>query len=152
MAFSSFRRSNGHARRVLLIEDNPDGRESLRMLLSFLGHQVEAAADGEEGVGKAMTILPDVALVDIGLPGMNGYEVARRIRAALGRSVVLIAYTAYDSEETEQRVAEAGFDAHLIKPIELKELTPWLGEMRFACGSASCLPRNQRTRANQIVE
>lgn len=152
MAISSFRRSSGSCRRVLLIEDNPDGRESLRMLLSFLGHQVEVAADGEEGVRKALTVLPEVALVDIGLPGMNGYEVARRIRAALGRSVVLIAYTAYDSDETEQRVADAGFDAHLIKPIELKELSPWLGEMRSVCGCASSLPRNSRTKANQIVE
>jgi CheY-like chemotaxis protein len=138
MIRTSFRRSSGQRRRILLIEDNPDGRESLRMLLSFLGHQVEVAADGEEGVRKALLGLPEVALVDIGLPSMNGYEVARRIRAALGRSIVLIAYTAYDSEETEQRVADAGFDAHLIKPIELSELTPWLGDARSGCGAACC--------------
>jgi CheY-like chemotaxis protein len=136
MALPFFRRSSGTRRRVLLIEDNPDGRESLRMLLSYLGHQVDVAADGEEGVQKALALLPDLALVDIGLPGMNGYEAARRIRAALGRNIVLIAYTAYDSEETERQVAEAGFDAHLVKPIELSELSPWLGEVRLSGGLA----------------
>jgi CheY-like chemotaxis protein len=113
-------------RHVLLIEDNADGRESLRMLLSFLGHRVDVAADGVEGVQKALALHPDLALVDIGLPRLDGYEVARRIRAALGDSVVLIAYTAYDSADTDRRVAEAGFDAHLVKPIELSELSPWL--------------------------
>ncbi len=126
MLLPSFRRSAGPRRRVLLIEDNPDGRESLRMLLTYLGHNVEVAADGEEGVRKALSVVPDVALVDIGLPRMDGYEVARRIRAALGHTTVLLAYTAYDGEEAKGRVAAAGFDAHLIKPLDLSELTPWL--------------------------
>jgi DNA-binding response OmpR family regulator len=118
-----------HARRhILLIEDNPDGRESLRMLLSLLGYQVDVAADGIEGVRKALVVRPDIALIDIGLPRLDGYEVARRIRAALGPKVVLLAYTAYDDEETAWRVSEAGFNAHLVKPVELSELTPWLGE------------------------
>lgn len=128
MHTSNFRRSPSRRRRILLIEDNPDGRESLRLLLSYLGHQVEAAADGVEGVSKALTYQPDVAIVDIGLPRLDGYQVARRIRAALGQSVVLIAYTAYDGPDTEQRVIDAGFDAHLVKPIELRELAPWLGD------------------------
>lgn len=130
----SFRRA-ARARHILLIEDNPDGRESLRMLLSYLGHRVDVAADGVEGVRKALTLHPDIVLVDIGLPLMDGYQVARRIRAALGRNVLLIAYTAYDSADTEQRVAEAGFDAHLVKPIELSELTPWLGGERQRVGT-----------------
>ena len=128
MYSAHFRRSPNRRRHILLIEDNPDGRESLRLLLSFLGHQVDVAADGVEGVQKALACHPDVALVDIGLPLLDGYQVARRIRAALGHSVVLIAYTAYDGPDTEQRVAAAGFDAHLIKPIELSELVPWLGD------------------------
>jgi DNA-binding response OmpR family regulator len=96
--------------------------------LSFLGHQVDVAADGIEGVHQALARHPDIAIVDIGLPRLDGYEVARRIRAALGERVVLIAYTAYDDLDTKQRVAEAGFDAHLIKPVELSELAPWLGD------------------------
>jgi len=110
----------------LLIEDNPDGRESLRMLLTLLGHQVDAAADGVEGLRKALETQPEIAIIDIGLPRMNGLQVARRIRAALGRDIVLIACTAYDRADIGDRVIEAGFDAHLVKPIELSELDPWL--------------------------
>ncbi len=127
MSTQSVRRA-ARGRHILLIEDNPDGRESLRMLLSYLGHRVDVAADGVEGVRKALALHPDLALVDIGLPRLDGYQVARRIRAVLGGKVLLIAYTAYDSPDTEQRVIEAGFDAHLVKPIELSELAPWLGE------------------------
>lgn len=128
MSTRSFRRAASARHHILLIEDNADGRESLRMLLTYLGHRVEVAVDGVEGVRKALTTHPDIAIVDIGLPGLDGYQVARRIRNAMGEDVVLIAYTAYDSEDTERRVAEAGFDAHLIKPIELSELAPWLGD------------------------
>src|SRR5262249_14589155 len=100
-----FRRSPSAHKHILLVEDNPDGRESLRLLLSLLGHQVDVAADGIEGVRKALAVHPDVALIDIGLPRLDGYEVARRIRAALGPKVVLLAYTAYDDEDTGWRVA-----------------------------------------------
>jgi CheY-like chemotaxis protein len=125
--YNELRRCAPSARRhILLIEDNPDGRESLRILLSVMGHQVDVAADGIEGVQKALAVHPDVAIVDIGLPRLDGYQVARRIRAAFGRRITLIAYTAYDQEDTGQLVAEAGFDAHLVKPVELSELTPWL--------------------------
>lgn len=113
-------------RHILIIEDNPDGRESLRMLLNLLGYRVDVAADGIEGVRKALAVHPDVAIVDIGLPYLNGYQVARRIRAALGSDVVLIAYTAYDQEETQRRVVDAGFDAHLVKPADFETLRPLL--------------------------
>jgi CheY-like chemotaxis protein len=128
MSSRSFRRAASGQRHILLIEDNADGRESLRMLLTYLGHRVDVASDGVEGVRKALATRPDLAIVDIGLPGLDGYQVARRIRNALGNAVALIAYTAYDGEDTERQVDEAGFDAHLIKPIELSELMPWLGE------------------------
>ena len=72
-------------RDVLIVEDNPDGRESLRMLLELLGYRVEVAQDGYEGVEKALTHHPKVGLIDIGLPGLDGYEVARRLRSALQR-------------------------------------------------------------------
>jgi two-component system, sensor histidine kinase len=110
------------SRRILVVEDNDDGRESLRLLLSWLGHRVEVAADGEEGVRKAMEMRPDVALVDINLPRMNGYQVARRLRQALGPSVTLIAHTAYSENPADQRVKDATFDAWLVKPAELSEL------------------------------
>ena len=113
-------------RHILLVEDNRDGRESLRLLLSLLGHRVDVAADGIEGVVKAFRLRPDIALIDIGLPRLDGYQVARRIRTLLGQKIILIAYTAYDSADARERVAEAGFDAHLVKPIELRELAPWL--------------------------
>jgi CheY-like chemotaxis protein len=110
-------------RHVLVVEDNPDGRESLRLLLQLLGYQVETAKDGPEGVKKALASHPEVGLIDIGLPGFDGYEVARRLRAALGRGIVLIAHTAYRQPEDQARAREAGFDAHLGKPAELEVLT-----------------------------
>jgi DNA-binding response OmpR family regulator len=70
-------------RHILLVEDNPDGRESLRLLLSMLGHEVEVAADGDEGVRKALDHHPEVAIVDIGLPKLDGYQVGKRVRSAL---------------------------------------------------------------------
>lgn len=122
----TYRRAPARSRHVLLIEDNPDGREALRLLLSFLGHHVDVAGDGIAGVQQALAHHPDIAIVDIGLPGLDGCQVAQRIRAALGHDIILIAYTAYDDVYTKQRVIEAGFDAHLVKPIELSELAPWL--------------------------
>ena len=108
--------------RILVIEDNKDGRDSLRMLLSLLGHRVDVAADGLEGVRKALEIHPDVIIVDIGLPKLSGYQVARLLRTALGPSVTLIAHTAYDRDDR----LEVDFDTWLIKPVELSELLPWL--------------------------
>jgi CheY-like chemotaxis protein len=114
------------SRRVLIVEDNPDGRETLRELLELMGHDVEVASDGLEGVEKGLTSPPDVALVDIGLPRMDGYQVAERLRSALGPKVVLVAYTAYDQPEDRLRAYRSGFDAHLAKPVDLEELTEWL--------------------------
>jgi CheY-like chemotaxis protein len=113
-------------RHVLIVEDNPDGRESLRLLLTLLGYDVEVAADGLEGVQKALEQHPEVAIVDIGLPKLDGYQVGRRMRDALGRNLVLVAYTAYDREDAGRRMAEAGFDAHLVKPVEVQDLMPFL--------------------------
>src|SRR5215469_16570477 len=82
-----------HPRRVLIVEDHPDARESLRLLLEFWGHQVEVAADGLRGVQVALAWKPEVAIVDIGLPLLDGYEVARQLRAALDVPIRLIALT-----------------------------------------------------------
>jgi CheY-like chemotaxis protein len=115
-----------HPLRILVIEDNPDGRETLRVLLELLGHQVKVASDGLEGVALALSWGPDVALVDIGLPRLDGYEVARRLRAALGRRIFLIAQTGYGRPEDRRQGLAAGFDVHLVKPLWLEDLCHWL--------------------------
>ncbi len=105
-------------RDVLIIDDNADLAESLRCLLQFYGCRVEVARDGREGLRKAIEQKPDVVLLDIAMPGMSGYDVARAIRAALHHSVVLIAQTAYGTPDDRARALSCGFDEHLIKPAE----------------------------------
>jgi CheY-like chemotaxis protein len=104
------------------VEDNRDSRSALRLLPEFSGHQVEEAADGEEGVRKALAWGPEVAVVDIGLPLLDGYGVARRLKAALGGRALLIALTGYGSPEDKRRAIEAGFAHHLTKPAEPGDL------------------------------
>jgi|SRR5579884_81209 len=117
------------ARRILLIEDNTDACETLSLLLRMLGHHVESATTGPEGVARAVASRPQIALIDLGLPGLDGFEVARQIRAALGEAVLLVALSGYTQEEDRRRAEEAGFDAHLPKPIELEELSRILSDM-----------------------
>jgi two-component system, sensor histidine kinase len=116
--------------RVLVVEDHPDGRESLRLLLGLWGHQVEVAGDGMLGVEKALSWRPDAAIVDINLPLLDGHEVARRIRAELGSEVVLIALTAYGQLEDRERALRAGFDVHLTKPVDVDRLQSLLATFR----------------------
>jgi CheY-like chemotaxis protein len=116
------------SRHILLVEDNPDGRETLRALLELLGHRVEVAADGVEGIQKAIASRPEVVLTDIGLPGIDGFQVARQLRATLGRRLFLIALTAYGQPEDRRRAAESGFDVFLVKPVDLSELAYWLAQ------------------------
>lgn len=113
-------------RQVLIIEDNKDGRDMLQLVLELWGHHVEVAANGVEGVKKALESHPEVALVDIGLPYLDGYQVAKRLRADFGCRIFLIACTAYGSPEDRRRSLEAGFDVHLVKPVDLEELDGWL--------------------------
>jgi signal transduction histidine kinase len=109
--------------KVLLIEDNDDGREMMATMLASFGYPVLQAGDGLEGVRVACAETPDVALVDIGLPGIDGYEVARRLRQdPAARAIRLIALTGYGLEEDHRRVMEAGFDLHLVKPVDLNAL------------------------------
>jgi signal transduction histidine kinase/ActR/RegA family two-component response regulator len=110
-----------HACPILVIEDNADARESLRMLLESTGHAVSEAANGPAGVAHALKHEPRIALVDIGLPGFDGYEVARRIRSAKP-GIRLVALTGYGRDEDKARAYAAGFDAHLVKPVELASL------------------------------
>jgi|GEM_PF-173086 len=111
------------AKRILLVEDDADTREALKTLLELSGHQVAVAADGGEAVAHAVANRPDVALVDIGLPEIDGNEVARRIRAQLGAGgIFLVALTGYGGETEEALARAAGFDAHFTKPVELSRL------------------------------
>lgn len=110
------------ARRVLVVEDDRDCRESLRLLLQVCGHEVQTAVDGREGVERALEWRPDAAVVDINMPRLDGYGVAREVRAALGGDVLLIALTAYSQPEDREKALAAGFDAHLTKPADLRLL------------------------------
>jgi signal transduction histidine kinase/DNA-binding response OmpR family regulator len=110
-------------RRVLVVEDNEDVREMMKDLLEELGHEVELATNGLEGVTKVLEFRPDVALVDVGLPGIDGYEVARRVRASTdGDTLHLVALTGYGGSEARMKAQEAGFDLHLVKPINVSDL------------------------------
>ncbi|HEX3177955.1 MAG TPA: ATP-binding protein [Methylomirabilota bacterium] len=111
-------------RRVLIVEDNTDAREVLRLALTLDGHQVHEAADGAEGVEAALRLAPDAALIDVGLPTLDGYAVARQIRAAERRTrMLLVALTGYGQAEDRRRALEAGFDVHLVKPVTPERLT-----------------------------
>jgi signal transduction histidine kinase/CheY-like chemotaxis protein len=114
-------RHDGRARRLLIVEDNVDARETLRALLETLGHEVHEAGDGEAGVAAALALEPDVVLIDIGLPHIDGYEVARRIRAA-NPVLRLIALTGYGRDDDVLRARDSGFDEHLLKPATLERL------------------------------
>ena len=119
------------ARHILIIEDNDDTRQMLHEALAFSGHDVREARDGTTGLALAAQAPPDVALIDIGLPGMDGYEVARRLRAAPGgRRVGLIAITGYGQAEDQRRAYEAGFDAHLTKPVAPERLRQVMAGLR----------------------
>jgi signal transduction histidine kinase len=105
-------------RHVLLVEDNRDAREMLQALLELHGHRVDVANDGPSGVSRALSSPPEVAFIDLGLPGFDGYEVARRLRAELpAERLMLVALSGYGSLEDRQRSQQAGFDHHLVKPV-----------------------------------
>jgi CheY-like chemotaxis protein len=111
------------ARHILVVEDNIDSCETMRALLEAHGHRVETATDGVSGLERALALQPDVILLDVGLPRMDGYEVARRIRASQGtRRPQLIALTGYGAPEDRSRALEAGFDTHVTKPVEYSML------------------------------
>ena len=116
-------RSQPRGLSIVLVEDNKDIRESLQELLTDLGHSVLSAGDGGEGADLILSRSPDVAIVDVGLPVLDGYQVAQRIRSELGHNHVrLIAMTGYGQEADRVRAREAGFDAHLVKPADIEAL------------------------------
>ena len=128
------RRLDGHieqvGRRILVVDDNRDAARSLADLLTVVGHKTHAAHDGEAAVANALTFLPDVILLDIGLPRVNGYEACRRIREqSLGRDLVIIAITGWGQDEDRRKSQEAGFDGHLVKPVAYADLATMLDKL-----------------------
>lgn len=119
------------ALRILIVDDNRDAADSLVMLLRIMGNDTRTAYDGQEGVDVAAEFRPDVMLVDIGLPKLNGYEACRRIREqSWGKKVVLIAVTGWGQEEDRRRSHEAGFDHHMVKPVDPQELSKLLASFK----------------------
>jgi PAS domain S-box-containing protein len=114
---------------ILVIEDNSDGREALATLLRLWGHEVLEAATGAEGIETAVTHSPSVVLLDIGLPDLNGYEVARQLRQKLGGSLRLVALSGYGQEQDRAQSSEAGFDVHLVKPVDPPALAKLLQDL-----------------------
>jgi signal transduction histidine kinase/ActR/RegA family two-component response regulator len=121
--------ANPTVRRILIVDDNRDAAESLAMLLKLTGHETHIAHDGLEAVETAAQVSPDLILLDIGLPKINGYEAARRIRNLPGgQSMVLVAVTGWAQDEDRQKSRESGFDGHMIKPVRADLLTSLLAE------------------------
>lgn len=109
-------------RRIVVVEDNPDVRDLLRLKLRRLGHDVADARDGIEGLDVILREKPDLALVDLGLPGMDGYDLAKGIRRELGNDVVLVAVSGFGQPDDKRRAIEAGFDDHITKPADVNDI------------------------------
>jgi CheY-like chemotaxis protein len=128
--------SSGRRLRILVVDDNRDATETTAVLFRLWGYDVATAVDGAAALATVAREHPDVVLLDIGLPGIDGYEVARRIRAGQGtKAPVLVAVTGYGQVDDRQRSSEAGFDRHLVKPVEPAALKRLLTDI------AASLPR-----------
>ena len=126
-----------HRKRMLVVDDNGDSAESLALLLALAGHETHVAHDGPEALTRADALRPDAVLLDLGLPGLNGYEVCRRLRdEAWAREIPIIAITGWGQDEDRQRSKDAGFDAHLVKPVVFEELTALLDDHGGTTGTA----------------
>ena len=121
-------RTPARACRILVADDNADALEMLQLMLSLYGHDVTVASDGVVAVSLATAIRPQIAFLDIGMPRMDGYEAARKIREALGSSVVLVALTGWGQDEDKRRSREAGFNHHLTKPPDPEALEALIAE------------------------
>ena len=139
------------AYRLMVVDDNQDAAESLGMLLELQGHHVRVASSGDMALEITKNFMPDVVFLDIGMPGMDGYEVARRLRQRPGlRHVVLAALSGWGQEEDRRRTTAAGFDHHLIKPPEpraVEAVLTELGRRRHSQSSGSLRPGNENSTA-----
>jgi CheY-like chemotaxis protein len=117
-------------RRILVVEDNTDVRDGLVELCQMWGHEVLTAGDGATGLQLALEQRPDIAFVDIGLPALDGYEVARRVRAdAAGKDLLLVALTGYGSREQKALAIDSGFDHHLVKPVDTAQIRDFVADI-----------------------
>jgi CheY-like chemotaxis protein len=115
--------SSAEIRRVLLVDDNVDAVESMEILLQAFGYEVATAIHPDLALAQLETFAPAAAVIDIGLPGMDGYQLATEIRRRLGgRPMRLIAFTGYGGADAAEKAIVAGFDAHLVKPVEIDRL------------------------------
>ena len=135
--------------RIVIVEDQHDAREALEMLLDIEGHEVFAAQDGQRGLELIMEHRPQIALLDIGLPEMNGYELAAAVRERLGTSIRLMAMSGYGQPDDVRRSEAAGFDRHLTKPVDPRRLAAALRDMGSEQGM---LPFDRPMRPNGVEE
>ncbi len=116
--------------RVLVVDDNEDAVRSLAILLELSGYEVRLAKDGYEALDIAQQFIPHAVVLDIGLPGMNGYETARKLRERPDGSMLLVALSGYGQDRDRERSREAGFDHHLLKPVDVDALQKVLSDGR----------------------
>jgi len=119
-------------RTVVIVEDNRDAREMLRTTLELERYVVTTAADGLAGLREIRRANPDLVLIDLGLPGLDGFETARQVRAMVGEDVLLVALTGYGDAESRRRAIDAGFDLHVVKPVDPEELLRLIAAYRRA--------------------
>jgi signal transduction histidine kinase len=120
---SDQRLDNANPRRILIVDDNREAADLLASLMSTAGHEVRVAYDGHQALGIMTAFTPEVALLDLGMPGLTGFEVAKQIRSeSWGDSTCLVAVTGWGQQRDRQQAAEAGFDAHLVKPVRIRDL------------------------------
>jgi two-component system CheB/CheR fusion protein len=118
------------SRRILIVDDSTEAADSLALLLQVLGHQVMTVYDGPDALAVALTFRPDIIILDIRMPKMDGYEVARQLRAMPeAASTVLVALTGFGRPEDIQRARDAGFDHHFLKPVEFTVITQFLARL-----------------------
>jgi two-component system, sensor histidine kinase len=115
--------------RVLVVEDNTDAARTLSMILRLKGHEARSAHDGPSGLAEALSWRPDGVVCDIAMPGMDGWELGARLRAELGPSAVLVALSGHCAADTVERSLKAGFDVHLVKPVDPDELDRLLRDL-----------------------
>jgi CheY-like chemotaxis protein len=133
--------ARGMEGRVLVVDDNRDAADLLCELLRALGYETRAAYDGPSALVEAARFAPDVALIDIGLPVMDGYELAQRIAADAGaRATRLVAVTGYGQQRDREASARAGFSAHLVKPVDIDQLRAIVARLRNETSSAEAPP------------